>query len=333
LSIPGNGAPALDAVITQMLNQLLLVLPAPEDPLRPTTARLVSVAERPLGLANRRGSEVRGPLGPLALKGGRLDAAVGFEVWGSTAVVADAAALALHGKLAQVRDALRAEGFLRAEGADFSVAEKDPGGAFRKTASYRFLYEYQYLDTDAAASLIVQIPAEVDLEEAGSPDQETTVITGGTGRWDDETAATFQSRGPGALSGLSVLAFIAGAAPTGGVSLLRTFDGAAGPPAGHPTLASFLGAVCGPAPAERHSQVTFPNLAAFLAALGAPTDAVELGDWDLNLLPDSYLIYSLPFPAAIGLSRFADRFEISYQTVPPATGFDQKAVLYLRVER
>jgi hypothetical protein len=336
LSIPGSGAPALDAVITQMLNQLLLVLPLPEDPLRPTTARLVSVAERPLGLANRRGSEVQGPLGPLALKGGRLDAAVGFEVWGSTATVADAAALALHGKLTQARDTLRGQGFLRIQGADFSAAEQDGGaGPFHKTASYHLLYEYHYLDTDAAASLIVRIPAELDLEEAGSPDPEKIVITGGTARWDEEAAAAFQNRGPGALRGLSVLAFIPATAPTGGVTLLRTFEGAAGPPAPHATLGSFLTAICGPSPAERHAQVAYADLAAFLADLGPPSaETVELGDWDQNLLPDIYQIYSVPFPAALGLDRFAERFEISYQSAPPAR-FDanNKAVLYLRVER
>jgi len=336
LSIPGNGAPALDAVITQMLSQVLLVLPPPENLTRPTTARLVSVAERPVGLANRRGSEVRGPLGPLALKGGRLDAAVGFEVWGSTADKADAAALALHGKLSQKRDDLRGQGFLRIEGADFSAAEKDSGGAFRKTASYRFLYEYQYVDADAAASLIVRIPAEVDLEEAGSPDQEKMVITGDTARWDEEAAFPFQSRGPGALRGLSVLAFVPGTAPTGGVILLRTFDGAAGAPASHPTLASFLAAVCGPAPAERHAQVVYADLTAFLTELAAlsvpPQDPVEMDGWGA-VLPNVYQVDSVTFPAALGLDRFADRFEISYGTPPPPVPFDHKAVLYLRVER
>jgi hypothetical protein len=340
LSIPGNGAPALDAVITQMLSQLLLVLPLPEDSALPTTARLVNVAERPLGLANRRGSEVQGPLGPLALKGGRLDAAVGFEVWGSTAMVADSAALALHGALAQQRDVLRGQGFLRVQGADFSVAEKDANNAFRKTASYRILYEYQYLDADAAASLIVSIPAEADLEELGSPDQETTVITGDTGRWDEEAAAPFQSRGPGALRGLSVLAFVQAPAPTGGVTLLRTFDGAAGPPAPHATVEDFLTAVCGPVPAERHAQVAYANLPAFLADLTAfltklkiPLESVEMDGWNENALPNIYQVYSVPFPAALGLDRFAERFEISYESMPPATPFDHKAVLYLRVER
>jgi hypothetical protein len=333
LVIRAEGAPSLDAVITQMLDRLLLVLPPPEDPLLPTAAQLVSVAERPLGLANRRGSETLGALGPISLKGGRLDAAVRFEVWGSQLVKADAAALALHGAVTGARDALRADGFLRTEGADFSAAEKDANtGSWRKTAAYRFLYEYQYLDADAAASLIVRIPAEADLEELGSPDRETTVITGGTVRWDDETAPVFGLRGPDSVAGLSVLTFVPGTAPTGAVTLLRTFDGAAGAPAAHPDLPTFLAAVAGPAPTERHARLTFPSLTDFLNALDPAVDSVELGDWDLNGVVDNYQIRPLTFAAAIGLPRFADRFEISYQTVLPATGFDHQAVLYLRAE-
>ena len=332
LVILANGAPSLDVVINQMLARLLLALPSP--PLPAATPRLLSVAQRPVGLANRRGTETVGPLGPLALKGGRLDAAVQLEVSASSAANADAAALAVHGALMAARDGLRTDGFLRTAGADFTPAEETAApGIWRKTASYRVLYEYQYLDADAAGGLIVRIPAEADLEELDSPDRETTVITGATGRWDDETASAFGLHGPGALAGLSVLAFIPGTAPTGSVTVLRTFDGAAGAPASHLTLASFLAAVSGPVPAERHAQVAFPTLTDFLTALGAPTDSVEMGDWNLDGVADSYLIRTFPFAAGVELPRFADRFEIAYQIVPPATGFDQKAVLYLRMER
>ncbi len=335
MSIPGNGAPTLDAVITRMLGLLRLVLPPPEDPLLPTATRLVRVAERPAGLANRVGNETLGLLHPLSLKGGRLEAAVVFEVFGSTEVKAEAAILALQGALAGARTGLRKDGFLRLDGAELSPVQEDAAlSAWRKSASYQALFEYSYVDTDGAESLIVRIPTDTDQEEEGTA-RESMVITGETVRWDDETVPTLRVAGPGGLSGLSTLFFVAvppGLPPTGAVTLLRTFRGAAGPPTSHATLAAFVTAVTGTAP-ERHARVEFPSFTDFLNELDPPVDSVELGDWDLDGVPDDYKLRSLDFAAAIGLPEPEDRFEISYATVSPATGFDQKVVLYLRAER
>lgn len=334
MAIPASGAPALDAVIDEMLTRLrnrVPLDPPPADPMLPQTSiRLLSVAERPTGLANRLGNETRGALGPLSWKGGRLEASVLFEAWGANPAAADTASLTVHGALAGARDALRGEGFLRVEGAEFSPAEEDTGvGGWRKTASYRVLYEYRYLDTERADSLIVRIPAHADPEELNSPARETTVITGRTVRWDNEESLLFSVRGPGGVNGLSVLAFIPGAVPGGAVVVRRTFDGAAGPEDVFADLASFLTAVSGPEPASRHARIDYASLTAFLNDLGAPADSVELGDWDVNTLPDSYQIHTQIFPQAVELPRFADRFEI----VPPAAALDQTAVLYLRAER
>lgn len=331
--IPAHGAPALDAVIDQMLTRLRARVPAdppPADPTLPSTGvRLVSVAERPTGLANRLGNETHGSLGPVSWKGGRLEANVLLETWGANPAAADTAALAVHGALAGARDVLRGEGFLRVDGAEFSLPEEDTvAGGWRKTAAYRVLYEYRFLDTEGADSLIVRIPAHADQEEAGAS-RETAVITGRTARWDDEESLPVSLRGPDSVRGLSVLAFIPGAAPAGPVIVRRTFDGAAGPEDVFANLATFLPAVSGPAPASRHARIIYASLTALLTDLGAPADSVELGDWDVDTLPDSYQIHTRIFPQAIELPRFADRFEI----VPPAAALDQTAVTYLRAER
>jgi hypothetical protein len=324
----------LGAVIDDMLDRLrdkVPLDPPPADPfLPPTSLRLLSVAERPTGLANRLGNETVGSLGPLSWKGGRLEASVLFQVWGAQEAAADTAALTVHSALSGARDALRSEGFLRVDGADFSPAEQDTDvGGWRKTASYRVLYEYRYLDTESADSLIVRIPAHADQEELDSPARETTVVTGGTARWDDEESLLFSARGPGGILGLSVLAFVPGTVPSGQIILRRTFDGAAGPEDVFADLAAFLPAVAGPQPASRHARIDYPSLTAFLTDLGVPADSVELGDWDVDTLPDTYQIHTRAFPQAVELPRFADRFEI----VPPAAALDQTAVLYLRVER
>jgi hypothetical protein len=332
LAIPANGAPALDAVINEMLTLLRNKVPAdppPADPFLPQTSiRLLSVAERPTGLANRLGNETRGALGPLAWKGGRLEASVLFQVWASGEAAADTAALTVHGALSGARDVLRGEGFLRVDGAEFSPAEEDAGN-WRKTASYRVLYEYKYLDAEGADSLIVRITAHADQEELNSPARETTVVTGRTVRWDNEESLPFSVRGPGGVNGLSVLAFFAGPVPGGAVVVRRTFDGAAGPEDVFADLASFLTAVSGPESASRHARIDYASLTDFLNDLGAASDTVELGDWDVDTLPDTYQIHTQAFSQTVELPRFADRFEI----VPPAAALDQTAVLYLRAER
>lgn len=317
--IPGHGAPPLNVVITTLRDRLLKNLPAPKP-----VARLLSVAERPTGLSNRLGSETRGLLGPLALKAGWLDAAVLFEVQRADEATVETAALDLHSALTGERDALRFDGFVRLDGAEFSPAEQD-GGTWRKTVSYRVLYEYRYLDTDGSAGLIARIEAHADQEVLNSPSRETTVVTGGTVRWDEVEAPLLRLTGPGPVRGLSVLVFIPGTVPGVGVVLQRTFEGAAEPPTVAPDLPSFLAA--GPPPV--HVQFKFNTLTDFLNAFDPPADTVDLGDWDVG--PDPYELRSLVFTPAVELPATTDRFEVF--VAPPATAFDQTAVLYLRAER
>lgn len=314
MDIPGTGAPPLNEVITQMLGHL-------EGEVPPNRARLLSVRERPVGLANWRGVEVFGSTVPVILKGGRLEAGVLFEVSGNQPQQVEDAALALHGQLLTHRDVLRSSGFLKIEGPDFSLPTVDDANVWRKTVSYMVLYEYQYRDVDGTASFITRIPVDVDPEEAGSPDRESLLITGRVVRWDREGTPSLAIRGRGGVPRLTLVAFLANPPdiPAIGVELLRTFDGASGPPAAAATLQDLAGAA--------HIRRSYASLADFLADFPPSTDTVELSDLDDN--PATYELRTFTFGPELHLPRPADRFEIT--TSAGAWG-GSDAVLYLRAE-
>jgi hypothetical protein len=72
--------------------------------------------------------------------------------------------------------------------------------------------------------------------------------------------------------------------------------------------------------------------AAVLAALGPAVPGPELGDWDADGAADAYTGFSRRLDQPLLLASAADRFEIRYAPPPgPATGLDQTAVTYLRV--
>ncbi len=335
LTISADGQPPLNEVIDEMLTALEAEanLPLPAGSLPPPNLSLVRVQERPVGLGRWRGNETQGPLPLLALKGGRLDAVVRFQLWANVVADIDAAILQLQADLSSARDVLRGQGFLKLTASDTSLAEQVSTGviatAWRKTASYHLLYEYHYRDTDGAESLIARIPVESDPEERNSPQRETSIVTGATVRWDNETAPALRQRGPGRFGRISALVFLPGATPAGQVNLLRTFDGAAGAPAAPATLNDFLNAVADPQAPARHAEVSFASLTDFLNAFAPPDDTVTLGDWDEDAALDSYEIRALDLVPAIPLPRDDDRLEISIVPAP----LDQVAVLYLRLER
>lgn len=326
-----NGSPPLDQVVTAMLGRLDDYLPPPAPPLPEPSVSVVSMNERAVGLGNRRGTETRGSFAVVALKGVRLDALIRYQLWAAGPAQAETVMTNLNSQLLADRDTLWADGFLRlmlevTPPADYVPAPVD---AWRKQANYRVLYEYHYQDTDGAESLIARIPIHSDPEVHDSLQRETTVVTDEMVRWDDQTAPPLVVRGRFDIGGLSALAFIPGTAPSGAVTLTRTFDGAVGSPTVYLTLATFLAAVAGPDAPERHGQVPFASLGDFLAAFNAAGDPVTLGDWDLDGVPDSYQPRALTLEPAIQLPGAADRLEVTYQ----ATAFDQVAVVYLRATR
>lgn len=326
-----NGSPPLDQVITAMLGRLDDYLPPSALPLPEPSVSVVSMNERAVGLGNRMGSETRGSFAVVALKGIRLDSLVRFQLWAGGPAQAETAMTNLNSQLMADRDALWAAGFLRlmleaTPPADYVPAPVD---AWRKQADYRILYEFHYQDTDGAESLIARIPIHSDSEVRNSLQRETTVVTDEMIRWDNEATPVLVVRGRFDVGGLSALAFVPGMAPSGAVTITRTFDGATGAPATHATLTDFLAAVAGPNPPDRHAQVTFASLGDFLAAFSVSGDPVTLGDWDADGVPDGYQARALTLEPAIQLPGVADRLEVTYQ----ASAFDQVAVVYLRTTR
>lgn len=323
---PVANPPTLDQVVAAMVTALNPYLPPPTPPLPNAAVLVTSAKERSVGLGSRRGTDALGPFGAIDPKGVRLDAVTRFQVWATGPVEADAAITALNSRVLADADKLFTQGFLRLSlestpPPDFVVA---PLNVWRKYADFRVLYEYSYTDSDQAASLIARIPIDIN-----SQFDQSMVVTDEMTRWDNLAAPALEMRGAFGVGGLSALAFIPGASPTGSVTLMRTFDGAVGPPVSHPTLAAFLAAVAGPSPTERHASVTFSSFSNFLAALSPAGDPVFLGDWDLNGIPDPYNPRALSIVPAINLPEVRDRFVVAYQ-VPP---LDQVAVVYLRATR
>lgn len=317
-----NSAPNLDQIISNMLKELSKYLPSPEPPLPDPGVSVVRVTEKTVGLGNHRGMDRRGSFAVVALKGGRLEVVVRFQIWSSEPGGVDTAIEQLHERLLNAMDELWADGFLRVAAEKTSLAEYVASlNAWRKTADYGVLYEFQYQDTDGAKSLIARIPIDIDSEYNVS-----TTVTDEMIRWDNETASPLVVRGNFNVGRISALAFVSGTPPTGTISLMRTFDGAIGPPTSYPTLADFLTAVAGPDAPERHGQLTFSSLTDFLDAFSSVGDPITLGDWNEDGVPDEYEPRVLNLQPAIHLQDKADRLELMYQN----NTFDQVAVVYLR---
>jgi hypothetical protein len=312
----------LDVAATAMLNALSKYLPPPAKSLPAPSVRVVKLAERPVGLGGTRSGDVTGSLGSIRRKGVRLDALTRFQLWATDATTADKAIGDLNMLVLADRQILWAAGFLRLALEDTPLSEPvaPPAGPWRGHADYRVLYEFDYQDQDGAASLISRIPVAID-HDLG----ESMTITDDMARWDNLAAAQLVARGPIAVGNLSMLAFMPKAAPTGAVTVARTFDGAAGNPVSHATLKEFLTAVSGVNP-ERNSMVTFPSFSDFVKAFRDTGGSIALGDWDGDGKIDQYKSLALSLSPAVALPTVRDRFEVTYQ----APKFNQVAVVYLR---
>lgn len=239
--------------------------PPPPPALPPAAVFLTSVVERTVGLGSRVGTDTRGPFSVAALRGLRVEAVVRYEIWRRTPAEVGQAVGDLITNLLGDRDALRVEGFLRVSlkntGSSENVFSEE---AWRQNVEFDVLFEFPYRDSDGAESLIARIPIDM----TGEFNETTTVVDEMT-RWDQENAFPLALRGPLNIGALTALAFIAGLAPTGQVTITRTFDDAPGPPTNHPTLPSFLAAVTGDNPAQRHANVTFVSTVEFLKAVAS----------------------------------------------------------------
>jgi hypothetical protein len=336
------GGPPPNQVVAEMLHLLENYLPPPTPQLPDRSVWVASVSERSLGLGNYRGAETRDTFAPVELKGTRLDALVRFVLWAKDPSQAEAAAVELDGRLLGDHRALWAAGFLRL-GVEASLpAEHVPAArAWRKQVDYRVLYEYRYEDLEAATGLIVRIPIDSVLERRDSPDREMNTISDEIVRWGYEAVAEpLVVHGRLAVVALTAMDFVPGQAPSGEVVLTRTFDDAVGPPTEYHSLRPFLAAITHPDTPDRHAQLTFGLLPAFLNAIQQETPGhrlprVPLGDQGADGLPDLFISRIREIDPPIVLQSPADRLEIAYRdpATQQAVPFDDLAVVYLRVRR
>ncbi len=299
-------------------------LPPAAPPLPDPTLSLISVMERSVGIGNRVGNDVRGPFGVTALKGVRLEVTLRFQFWANSPNEVEDAVQNLISTLLADRDELRAAGVLRLALKNVNASETFEDGFWRQAADFTALYEEPYADTDGAESLIAQIPIKIN-----SNFNETTTVTDEMTRWDDkddQSAPPLILRGRTRIAEMSALYFQPGAAPSGTVTVRRTFDGASGSPSARPDFASFLSAITDPSSPDRHTEFVFASLTAFLALFTADGDTITLGDWNEDAAPDQYQSLALAIDPPVTLPLASDRFEVVFQT----NKFDQPAVLYLR---
>jgi len=326
-----NGAAPFGEALTEMLGLLDDFVPGPAPPLPDAAVSIANLTERSVGLGGLRGLEFRDRFQVAELKAVRLDALVRYDLWGNSPGAATQAAADVGTGLLGARDSLGRQGVLklgveRVDPPDFFAA---PLNAWRVGAVYRVLYEFPYQDAGGAESLIARIPIDVPPEEPGAAPSEQTVVTDELARWDDDAAPALVVRGRFGVGALLVLSWFSAAAPTGGVTVTRTFDGATGAPVALGSLDAFFDGVSGPAPVERHARITFPTLVDFLAAVGAAGVPAAIGDRDEDDVLDLYVPRSRAVFPPLLLATAADRLEIAYG----GAALDQPAVVYLRATR
>ena len=329
-----NSAPTLDQVSEAVLEALKSYLPAGAPPLPLPSVMIASINERSAGLGNRVGEDRRGGLSVQVLKSLRVEAVARFQLWASGAGAVEEATRELVARLLADRDELRSvdndgDGredlqILRLALKGIGASEHIPSdGVWRQSTEFSLLAEFPYTDADDAQSLIARIPIEID-----SASSQSTIVTDEMTRWDDDSATSLIVRGALSTSRLSALVFIPGGTPSGRVTLQRSFEGAAAPPADHPDLNSFLAAITVPSNPERNARVVLPSLDALLAAFGDAGDSVTLGDWDEDGVADIYQPKALTIDPPLRLAH-GERLEISFEHA----NFDQAGVVYLRATR
>lgn len=292
---------AIEALLEVLQDQLPA---APPAPLPAHSVSIVSVTERAVGIGDRRGTEVRAAFPLLALKGIRLDTVARFQLWAAEPANLDSMIDALHASLGGSSTELRTRGFLQLAAVTTSLAENiQLLNAWRKTADYRILFEFNYEEVDGAESLIARIPVSIN-DVFG----ESMLITDEMVRWDDVEAASLEVRGgarrPFEVKSVSILAFLPDGWDGDGV-----------------TISTQVGGVV--------RDLSFPSVRAFRDSfdLEPETESVTLGE---NLYRAGHLDFPNPdFPDPVILSRGGDLFRISYS----APSFDSEAVVYLRVLR
>jgi hypothetical protein len=306
-----------------MLTALHPFVPAPIPGL-PSPSLTVAKAEiRSSGIGNYIGTSPHGSIAATELHAARLQAVARFAVWGYAASDVEDGVTVLNAQIFEKRKDLAAQGFLKLsfDGSAPSEQTKD-ATAWRRFADYDLLYEFPYDDDGGAEGLILPIASK------DTPTGAKWSTTADSGRWDDVAAPLFGLRGPAIFAELAALSFFAAAAPTGMVTITRTFDGAPAP-ADAGDLATFIAqTTASPAP-ERNAFVSFASVSDLLAQLTPDGPSIAMGHRVDPATTDVYHPSHLVFPAPLVLPSAADRLELSY--ADPM--LDQIAVVYLRAVR
>lgn len=291
-------SPAPGNVLTVMLGELLSFVTPAGPPLPDPTVSVLSIVERPVGLGGLRGIEPFGPFSAVALKGGRFDTVVRFQLWGNDQGAVEAAVTTLHGDLLAARDTLWGRGFLKivAE-ASLPAEHVAASDIWRNSVDYRLLYEYHYQESDAE-SLIAQIPVAM-----GSLLSSSTIITDDMVRWDNVSASELivrlGRRRAFQLRELYLLSFLPAGWDGDGVTISATTNGAT-------------------------VEQVFPSVRAFQASFTPATETIQLGSHEYTAGRRAFP--NPAFPEAIVLAGGDDALRITYAT----SAFDSDAVVYLR---
>lgn len=303
------------------------------NPVPGSSVSVVRMAERALAVGNRRGMERRSnSLALVELKGGRLEGVLRFQLWGDDMQDVEAKTATLHHDLLGARDTLWTAGFLRLTAETTSVPEEVAGiGAWRQTAEYAVLYEYQYWETDAE-SIIARIPIASDLEVRHSPARETTLVRDEMVRWDRDEAPDLELTAPSLskllIHGLAGLAYLPAGTTGGPVTLARLDRSSTLSPTTYPDLSAFHSALTDLTDPDRHAQVVFVSIAEFLDALEPAGEPIALGDWDEDGALDTYAPQVWRAVPPISLDSSDDLLSLSYADASLSGG----AVVYLRAE-
>jgi hypothetical protein len=297
-------------------------VPAQISGLPPPSLTVAKAEVRSSGIGNYIGTSPRGSIAAVEQHATRVQAVARFSLWGFAASDVEDGVTALNAQIFDKRKDLAAQGFLKLsfDGAVPSEQTKDTT-AWRRFADYDLLYEFAYEDDGGAEGLILPIASQ------DTPTGAQWSTTADFGRWDDVAAPLFSLRGPAIFTELAALTFFAAAAPTGIVTVKRTFDGAPAP-ADAGDLATFIAQTTASDAPERNVFVSFPSVSDLLAQFASDGPPFAMGDRESDG-PDVYQPSHLVFPAPLVLASVADRLELSYANQQ----FDQIAVVYLRAVR
>ncbi len=321
---------ANEPTLNLIMNDVLVTLSGYLNPvpmsLPTSTVSVVSATKKNPSIGSRIGFDTRAGHPTVAIKGGHLDASVQFQVWDSNADDIEIEMNDLHNRLMADRDILRSQGFLIFKAEQTATSEYVADlSIWRKTALFKFLYEYQYQDNDDALGIIAQIPINNDLEVKDSLDRELSTVTDAMRRWDDEEAdpltVTANSTSHATVRGINVFEHRPAAWPGDAVTIERTNLDSIVPPTIYPTLNDFIDAVSDISSPDENASVSFASIEDFLNVLTADGATFELGDPLVD-----YQAYQILFANPIHLLKKNDVFRISYQN--PTLIAD--AVVYLR---